>query len=105
MLASLSCGWLTLPLPSVSYSWIDYGLSAAPCLCRGDTVRINMDVFLRRFRPEAWQVLLKERAREAAEERAERIAQGLPAEEEPEGEAKVKKARRKAIKPAGAGEG
>ena len=93
----------TCPAP---LRWIDYGLSAAPCLCRGDTVRINMDVFLRRFRPQAWQALLKERAEQAAEERAERIAQGLPEEEEvglEEEAAKRKKPRRKAIKAGGEG--
>lgn len=35
-----------------SSRWIEYGKRAAQCTCERDTVRINMDTFVRRFQPE-----------------------------------------------------
>eukprot|EP00730_Choanoeca_flexa_P002058 TRINITY_DN10895_c0_g1_i3.p1 TRINITY_DN10895_c0_g1~~TRINITY_DN10895_c0_g1_i3.p1 ORF type:complete len:1127 (+),score=288.84 TRINITY_DN10895_c0_g1_i3:198-3578(+) len=60
--------------------WIDYGLEAVPCLCRGDTVRIDMDVFLKHFRPALYRQRLKEREEAAQAERKRRIALGLPSD-------------------------
>eukprot|EP00038_Savillea_parva_P029409 m.70907 g.70907 ORF g.70907 m.70907 type:complete len:1020 (+) comp8674_c0_seq2:34-3093(+) len=37
-----------------SERWIDYGKTAIPCECKGDTVRINMDPFVKRFQPDQW---------------------------------------------------
>ncbi|EDQ87106.1 uncharacterized protein MONBRDRAFT_27628 [Monosiga brevicollis MX1] len=60
--------------------WVDFGMTAEPCLCREDTVRINMDPFVERFRPAIWQERLQAQARLRAAREAE-LAR-LRAEEE-----------------------
>lgn len=32
--------------------WVEYGKRASQCHCRGDTVKISMDTFVKRFQPE-----------------------------------------------------
>uniref|UniRef100_A0A8C5I193 [histone H3]-trimethyl-L-lysine(9) demethylase n=1 Tax=Gouania willdenowi TaxID=441366 RepID=A0A8C5I193_GOUWI len=36
--------------------WIDYGKGATMCSCRQDTVKISMDVFVRKFQPERYKM-------------------------------------------------
>ncbi|XP_019936808.2 lysine-specific demethylase 4A isoform X1 [Paralichthys olivaceus] len=36
--------------------WIDYGKQATLCSCRQDTVKISMDVFVRKFQPERYKL-------------------------------------------------
>ncbi|KAM6963088.1 lysine-specific demethylase 4A-like [Aplochiton taeniatus] len=36
--------------------WIDYGKQATLCSCRKDTVKISMDVFVRKFQPERYKL-------------------------------------------------
>ncbi|XP_077463699.1 lysine-specific demethylase 4A isoform X2 [Stigmatopora argus] len=36
--------------------WIDYGKQAKLCSCRQDTVKISMDVFVRKFQPERYKL-------------------------------------------------
>ncbi|XP_077573621.1 lysine-specific demethylase 4A isoform X2 [Stigmatopora nigra] len=36
--------------------WIDYGKQAKLCSCRQDTVKISMDVFVRKFQPERYEL-------------------------------------------------
>ena len=59
--------------------WIEFGAVARPCLCRPDSVRINMDVFFRLYRPARWAAILQRRQKEAeaaaaAEEQARQEA-------------------------------
>lgn len=35
--------------------WIDFGKKASRCVCRGDMVHINMDVFVQKFQPAQWE--------------------------------------------------
>lgn len=37
-----------------SERWIDYGKAAIPCKCNGDSVRINMDMFIKKYQPDQW---------------------------------------------------
>ncbi|KAM9384784.1 lysine-specific demethylase 4A [Pholidichthys leucotaenia] len=36
--------------------WIEYGKQASQCRCRQDSIRINMDVFVRKFQPNRYQL-------------------------------------------------
>uniref|UniRef100_A0A8C4R020 [histone H3]-trimethyl-L-lysine(9) demethylase n=1 Tax=Eptatretus burgeri TaxID=7764 RepID=A0A8C4R020_EPTBU len=36
--------------------WIEYGKQAALCTCMKDTVKISMDIFVRRFQPERYDI-------------------------------------------------
>nr|XP_039264055.1 lysine-specific demethylase 4C-like [Styela clava] len=47
-----------------SERWIDYGLAAEKCRCQKDMVYINMDLFIRNFQPEKYE-LWKENKYEA----------------------------------------
>ena len=40
--------------PGVPGRWIDYGKAAKPCMCHGDSVRINMDMFVKKYQPDQW---------------------------------------------------
>lgn len=37
-----------------SLRWIDYGKAARPCTCNPDTVRIEMDGFVKKYQPDQW---------------------------------------------------
>jgi len=37
-----------------SERWIDYGKAAKACMCRTDTVRINMDIFVKKYQRDQW---------------------------------------------------
>lgn len=37
-----------------SERWIDYGKAAKPCTCHGDTVRIDMSQFVKKYQPDQW---------------------------------------------------
>jgi len=36
--------------------WVEYGKRASQCRCRPDTVKINMDVFVKRIQPEKYDL-------------------------------------------------
>ncbi|CAB4013789.1 lysine-specific demethylase 4B-like, partial [Paramuricea clavata] len=36
-------------------SWIDYGKKAQQCDCQSDSVKIDMDIFVKKYQPEQWQ--------------------------------------------------
>lgn len=36
--------------------WVEYGKRATQCDCRQDTVKINMDVFVKRIQPEKYDL-------------------------------------------------
>lgn len=38
--------------------WVEYGKRASQCLCRQDCVKISMDVFVKRFQPERYELWL-----------------------------------------------
>lgn len=38
-----------------SNRWVDYGKEALICLCRSDTVKIDMDIFVQRLQPEKYE--------------------------------------------------
>ncbi|EGD78058.1 hypothetical protein PTSG_08936 [Salpingoeca rosetta] len=42
--------------------WIEHGLLAESCRCHSEFVHIDMDVFLRRYRPSLWAVVEEHRA-------------------------------------------
>ena len=44
-----------------SERWIDFGKRASRCVCRKDMVKINMDVFVRKYQPEQWETYCRER--------------------------------------------
>ncbi|KAM9508232.1 lysine-specific demethylase 4C isoform 1-T1 [Guaruba guarouba] len=39
-----------------TFRWIDYGKAAKLCTCRRDMVKISMDVFVRKFQPDRYQL-------------------------------------------------
>ena len=41
-----------------SRRWVKYGKWASRCLCRSDTVDIEMDKFIKRFQPERYELWL-----------------------------------------------
>lgn len=42
-----------------SERWIDFGKKAQVCMCKKDTVKICMDVFVKTFQPDKWEEYLK----------------------------------------------
>lgn len=36
--------------------WIDYGKVAKLCTCRNDMVKISMDIFVKKFQPDRYQI-------------------------------------------------
>ncbi|XP_075528185.1 lysine-specific demethylase 4C-like isoform X2 [Dermacentor variabilis] len=38
--------------------WVEYGKRASQCLCRNDCVKISMDVFVKKFQPERYELWL-----------------------------------------------
>lgn len=38
--------------------WVEYGKRASQCLCRQDCVKISMDIFVKRFQPERYELWL-----------------------------------------------
>ncbi len=41
--------------------WIDYGKKATQCFCRGDSVKIKMDVFIKKYRPDQYKEWIEAR--------------------------------------------
>ncbi|GLH09727.1 Probable lysine-specific demethylase 4B [Gryllus bimaculatus] len=39
--------------------WVEYGKRASHCFCRGDTVKISMETFIKRFQPERYDLWLQ----------------------------------------------
>lgn len=39
--------------------WVEYGKRASHCFCRGDTVKISMDTFIKRFQPDRYELWLQ----------------------------------------------
>ncbi|XP_030367691.1 lysine-specific demethylase 4C isoform X8 [Strigops habroptila] len=39
-----------------TFRWIDYGKAAKLCTCRRDMVKISMDIFVRKFQPDRYQL-------------------------------------------------
>ena len=44
-----------------SVRWINYGKKATRCVCNNDMVKIDMDVFVRKFQPELWETYCREK--------------------------------------------
>lgn len=47
-----------------SERWIEYGKKAKHCQCNCDSVKIDMDPFIRKFQPEEWKKLLQVRRKD-----------------------------------------
>lgn len=51
---SLVLNTISSPRIPHAHSWVSIGLKSDSCQCQSDTVRIEMDPFVRRFRPKLW---------------------------------------------------
>uniref|UniRef100_A0A7M5TVU4 [histone H3]-trimethyl-L-lysine(9) demethylase n=1 Tax=Clytia hemisphaerica TaxID=252671 RepID=A0A7M5TVU4_9CNID len=47
-----------------SERWIEFGKKAKHCQCNRDSVKINMDVFIKKFQPEEWKRIQQKRIEE-----------------------------------------
>lgn len=54
-----------------SERWIDFGKRAQVCMCKKDTVKICMDVFVKTFQPDKWEEYLKSKHKDSSESEEE----------------------------------
>lgn len=47
-----------------SHRWIEFGKKAKHCECIGDSVKIDMDIFIQKYQPDEWKILQQERRQE-----------------------------------------
>lgn len=59
-----------------SERWIEYGKRAKHCLCDRDSVKINMDVFIKKFQPEEWKRLREKKRNEKNNKKKRKIENG-----------------------------
>jgi len=50
-----------------SERWIDYGKRAQVCMCRKDTVKICMDLFVKTYQPDQWEDYLKTKQKDSSD--------------------------------------
>ncbi|KAJ7356170.1 Lysine-specific demethylase 4B [Desmophyllum pertusum] len=50
-----------------SERWIDFGKRAQVCMCKKDTVKICMDVFVKTYQPDKWEEYLKSKHKDSSD--------------------------------------